>query len=79
MFLAGILIPILEKFKVFEIAIDFVTKGFYKLSDALGFTNKKDEEATQKFLSNSQQRQKIVSSEYDAKIKVAKAEGKNTY
>ena len=79
MFLAGILIPILEKFKVFELAIDFVTKGFYKLSDALGFTNKKDEEATQKFLSNSQQRQKVVSAEYDARIKVAKAEGKNTY
>ena len=78
MFLAGVLIPILEKFKVFELAIDFVTKGFYKLSDALGFTNKKDEEATQKFLSNSQQRQKVVSAEYDAKIKVAKAEGKNT-
>ena len=79
MFLAGVLIPILEKFKVFELAIDFVTKGFYKLSDALGFTNKKDEETTQKFLSNSQQRQKVVSAEYDARIKVAKAEGKNTY
>ena len=79
MFLAGILIPILEKFKVFELAIDFVTKGFYKLSDALGFTNKADEEATQKFLTNSQQRQKIVSAEYDAKIKIAKAEGKDTY
>ena len=78
MFLAGVLIPILEKFKVFELAIDFVTKGFYKLSDALGFTNKKDEETTQKFLSNSQQRQKVVSAEYDARIKVAKAEGKNT-
>lgn len=79
MFLAGIIIPLLEKFKVFEILIGGVSKAFDLLTDAIGFTNHADEEATQKFLSNSQQRQKVVSAEYDARIKVAKAEGKNTY
>lgn len=79
MFLAGILIPLLEKFKVFEILIGGISKAFDLLTDAIGFTNHADEEATQKFLSNSQQRQKVVSAEYDARIKVAKAEGKNTY
>jgi hypothetical protein len=79
MFLIGIIIPLLEKFKVFEILIGGVSKAFDLLTDAIGFTNHADEEATQKFLSNSQQRQKVVSAEYDARIKVAKAEGKNTY
>lgn len=78
MFLLGILIPLLEKFKVFEFLIGGVSKAFDLLTDAIGFTNHADEEATQKFLSNSQQRQKVVSAEYDARIKVAKAEGKNT-
>jgi hypothetical protein len=78
MFLIGIIIPLLEKFKVFEILIGGVSKAFDLLTDAIGFTNHADEEATQKFLSNSQQRQKVVSAEYDARIKVAKAEGKNT-
>lgn len=78
MFLIGIIIPLLEKFKVFEFLIGGVSKAFDLLTDAIGFTNHADEEATKKFLSNSQQRQKIVSAEYDAKIKVAKAEGKNT-
>jgi len=79
MFLIGIIIPLLEKFKVFEILIGGVSKAFDLLTDAIGFTNHADEEATQKFLSNSQQRQKVVSAEYDARIKVAKAEGKDTY
>ena len=79
MFLIGIIIPLLEKFKVFEILIGGISKAFDLLTDAIGFTNHADEEATQKFLSNSQQRQKVVSAEYDARIKVAKAEGKNTY
>jgi len=79
MFLIGIIIPLLEKFKVFEILIGGVSKAFDLLTDAIGFTNHADEEATKKFLSNSQQRQKVVSAEYDARIKVAKAEGKNTY
>ena len=78
MFLISIIIPLLEKFKVFEFLIGGVSKAFDLLTDAIGFTNHADEEATKKFLSNSQQRQKIVSAEYDAKIKVAKAEGKNT-
>lgn len=79
MFLIGIIIPLLEKFKVFEILIGGVSKAFDLLTDAIGFTNHADEEATKNFLSNSQERQKIVTAEYDARIKVAKAEGKDTY
>ena len=79
MFLIGIIIPLLEKFKVFEILIGGISKAFDLLTDAIGFTNHADEEATKNFLSNSQQRQKIVSAEYDAKIKIAKAEGRDTY
>ena len=79
MFLIGIIIPLLEKFKVFEILIGGVSKAFDLLTDAIGFTNHADEEATKNFLSNAQERQKIVTAEYDARIKVAKAEGKDTY
>lgn len=79
MFLLGIIIPLLEKFKVFELLIGGVSKAFDMLTDAIGFTNHADEEATKKFLSNSKERLKVVSAEYDAKIKVAKAEGKDTY
>lgn len=79
MFLLGILIPLLEKFKVFEFILGGVSKAFDMLTDAIGFTNHADEEATKNFINNSQQRQKVVTAEYDAKIKVAKAEGKNTY
>lgn len=79
MFLAGIIIPLLEKFKVFEILIGGISKAFDLLTDAIGFTNHADEEATKNFLSNAQERQKIVTAEYDARIKVAKAEGKDTY
>lgn len=78
LFLIGIITPLLEKFKVFEFLLGGISKAFDALTDAIGFTNKADEKATQKFLSNSQQRQKVVSAEYDARIKVAKAEGKNT-
>lgn len=79
MFLIGIIIPLLEKFKVFEILIGGISKAFDLLTDAIGFTNHADEEATKNFLSNAQERQKIVTAEYDARIKVAKAEGKDTY
>ena len=79
MFLISIIIPLLEKFKVFELLIGGIGKAFDWLTDAIGLTNRADEEATKKFLSNSKERLKVVSAEYDAKIKVAKAEGKDTY
>ena len=79
MFLISIIIPLLEKFKVFEILIGAIGKAFDWLTDAIGLTNRADEEATKKFLSNSKERLKVVSAEYDAKIKIAKAEGKDTY
>jgi len=60
MFLIGIIIPLLEKFKVFEFLIGGVSKAFDLLTDAIGFTNHADEEDTQKFLNNTQQRQKVV-------------------
>jgi hypothetical protein len=77
MFLIGIIIPLLEKFKVFELLIGGVSKAFDKLTDSIGFTNHKDEEASKSFIENKEKEKDAITQRYDAEITLAKAAGKD--
>ena len=79
MFLIGIIIPLLEKFKVFEILIGGVSKAFDLLTDAIGFTNHADEEASKSFIENKEKEKQALSDRYDAEITLAKAAGKDVF
>ena len=67
-----------EKFDIFGIAIEFITSIFYKLTDAMGITNKKAEEQTKVFLESQEKQKKSITDRYDAEIAIAKAAGKTT-
>ena len=77
MFLISIIIPLLEKFKVFEILIGAIGKAFDWLTDAIGLTNHADEEASKKFIENKEKEKIALTQRYDAEITLAKAAGKN--
>jgi hypothetical protein len=79
MFLIGIIIPLLEKFKVFEILIGAIGKAFDWLTDAIGLTNKADEEASKTFIENKEKEKQALENRYDAEITLAKAAGKDVY
>lgn len=79
MFLIGIIIPLLEKFKVFEILIGGISKAFDLLTDAIGFTNHADEEASKSFIENKEKEKQALSDRYDAEITLAKAAGKDVF
>ncbi len=67
-----------EKFGVIEIVVDVLVDTFYALTDALGITNKAQEELTKNTIQGLQDQQKAVDERYNNEIKLAKASGKNT-
>ena len=79
MFLIGIIIPLLEKFKVFEILIGGISKAFDLLTDAIGLTNKADEEASKSFIENKEKEKQVLNDRYESEITLAKAAGKDVF
>lgn len=67
-----------EKFGVIEIVVDAVVDTFYALTDALGITNKAQEDLTKSTIDGLKSQQKEVEERYNSEIKLAKASGTNT-
>ena len=69
---------LMEKFDIFGKIADAVVAIIYKFTDAIGLTNKADEEFAKSAIENSQKVQKAKEEQYNLEIKLAQAAGQNT-
>ena len=69
---------LMEKFDLFGKITEIITNIIYAFTDAIGLTNKADEELSKNLIENSQKVQKRKEEQYDAEIKKAQASGQNT-